>query len=106
MDRIRSLQAHFILEEALTRWLVGSIGIFILLGSVFIVYRAASVTITNEYISQGKRKIYWSDVVDAGMKGYELYIVSHSKEKILISPWAYRNPAEIINSIKTNTYSN
>jgi hypothetical protein len=89
-----------ITDDRFSRFFVGMLGILNLLGSLYVVYRAASVTITDKYISQGKRKIYWSGAIDAEMKGYELCIVSHNKDKIMISPWAYQNPTEIINSIQ------
>ena len=68
-------------------------------GSVFVVYRASQIRVTESGISSGLSEIQWREVIDVSTRGYGLHIRSKDR-KIILAPWAYSDPNELMNFIQ------
>lgn len=68
-------------------------------GSVYSVYSAARIMVTRCGISSGKKQIQWDSVTQIETIGYGIHIYAAGK-KIVIAPWAYRDPEALIAFIR------
>jgi hypothetical protein len=70
------------------------------------IYFNAKTTIDGNGISQpslfGIRTISWSEVTNIGVFGGVGYHVYAGKRKIVITPYAYRNPEGVIETLRVN----
>lgn len=64
-------------------------------GSIFTVYRASRIRMSDEEISSGDMKFRWRDVTDIRRVGYGIHLYAGDR-KIAIAPHAYKNPDELI----------
>jgi len=67
--------------------------------SIYVVYRASKLRITDSGISSGKTEISWCDVSEVYMEKYGVHIKAANK-KIVVSPWAYQNPDGLMRRIE------
>jgi len=69
--------------------------ILVIAGSIYSVYSAAQIRVTRCGISSGKKQIRWHSVTKIETIGYGIHIYAADK-KIVIAPWAYRDPEALI----------
>jgi hypothetical protein len=67
-------------------------------GSIYSVYSAARIRVTRCGIISGKKQIQWQSVTKIETIGYGIHIYAADK-KIVIAPWAYQDPEELISFI-------
>jgi hypothetical protein len=83
-----------------TSMLIVAFAILAIWGSIYSVYSAARIRVTRCGISSGKKQIKWATVTQIETIGYGIHIYAADK-KIVIAPWAYRDPDALISFIHT-----
>ena len=78
-----------------TSMLIVAFAILAIAGSMYSVYSAARIRVTTRGISSGKKQILWHSVTKIETIGYGIHIHAADK-KIVIAPWAYRDPEALI----------
>ena len=78
-----------------TAMLLVAFAILAIAGSMYSVYSAARIRVTTRGISSGKKQILWHSVTKIETIGYGIHIHAADK-KIVIAPWAYRDPEALI----------
>ena len=78
-----------------TSMLIVAFAILAIAGSIYSVYSAARIRVTRCGISLGKKQILWHSVTKIETIGYGIHIYAADK-KIVIAPWAYRDPEALI----------
>ena len=73
--------------------------ILVIAGSIYSVYSAAQIRVTRCGISSGKKQIQWGSVTKIETIGYGIHIYA-ADTKIVIAPWAYQDPEELISFIR------
>jgi len=85
--------------DAPTSMLIMAFAILAIAGSLYSVYSAARIRVTRCGISSGKKQIKWDSVTQIETIGYGIHIYAADK-KIVIAPWAYQDPEELISFIR------
>ena len=78
-----------------TSILIVAFAILAIAGSIYSVYSAARIRVTRCGISSGKKQIKWHSITQIETIGYGIHIHAADK-KIVIAPWAYRDPEALI----------
>jgi hypothetical protein len=86
--------------DAPTSILLLAFTILAIAGSIYSVYSAARIRVTRCGISSGKKQIQWDSVTRIETIGYGIHIYA-ADTKIVIAPWAYRDPDALIAFIHT-----
>lgn len=89
---------YFAVQESTdtpTSILIVAFAILAIAGSIYSVYSAARIRVTRCGISSGKKKFPWQSVTQIETIGYGIHIHATGK-KIVIAPWAYRDPEALI----------
>jgi hypothetical protein len=82
-----------------TAVLIMAFSVLVIAGSLYSVYSAARIRVTRCGISSGKKQIRWDSVTRIETIGYGIHIYAAGK-KIVIAPWAYRDPEALIAFIR------
>ena len=93
---------YFAVQESIdapTSMLIMAFAILAIAGSLYSVYSAARIRVTKCGISSGKKQIQWQSVTNIKTIGYGIHIYTAGK-KIVIAPWAYQDPEELISFIR------
>lgn len=89
---------YFAVQESTdtpTSMLIVAFAILAIAGSIYSVYSAARIRVTRCGIISGKKQIKWHSVTQIETIGYCIHIHAADK-KIVIAPWAYRDPEALI----------
>lgn len=85
-----------------TSILIVAFAILAIAGSIYSVYSAARIRVTRCGISSGKKQIKWHSITQIETIGYGIHIHASGK-KIVIAPWAYRDPEALIAFIQAQS---
>lgn len=85
-----------------TAMLIVVFAILVIAGSLYSVYSAAQIRVTTCGIGSGKKQIKWHSVTKIETIGYGIHIYA-ADTKIVIAPWAYKDPDALISFIRGQT---
>jgi len=75
--------------------LAAGIGLATAAGSILLVYRASGLRLNDDGLSSGATAFQWREVTEVKKVGFGLHVLAGDR-KIVIAPYAYRNPDQVV----------